>query len=242
MVYCYKCIKSKGMDFTAGQIYILDPEKKEFLGNCDVNFYYTVTDKNGNPILDPEVWDFTTAEFVAEAVLVNPSNSKVVIKRKGNKVIAKCGNRVAEAKCHENDEFDYYTSYRLALDRLFGKEEKNNTAKNNKNEDDRFDLKKGDIVKVTEPGLAYSTWLDFFKKLSDFGYSGAYIKDLTERYSYGLGLGYEIYKVDEETYNKIYRDRRYKVEFANKTLRTIVITYGNDNSVYLIDYHGVEKV
>lgn len=42
----------------------------------------------------------------------------ITILVKGNKVIAKMGNKVGIAKCSPEDEFDIFTGARLALDRL----------------------------------------------------------------------------------------------------------------------------
>lgn len=236
MIYYYKCVKTESVPgFTVGKVYKADVKKKEFIGDNTANYYGDIVrnTKEFNP--NPSTWDIPWREFK----LVNPSEYKVVIKCKGDKVIAKCGSRVAEAKCHEDDEFDYYTGCRLSLGRLFGKE--NDIAKNDKKEEDCFGLKKGDIVRVTKPGLAYSKCPEYFQRLSDFGYSDERIQYLTERYSYGIGLGYSVYMINEEVYNQIYGDKKYRVEFANKRLNAIVIT-DKEDGVYLIDYMGVEKV
>lgn len=237
MIYYYKCVKTESVPgFEIGKVYIVNPKKKEFIGDNGRNYYEDIIRYTGEFNPNPSTWSIPWREFK----FINNSKCKIVIKQKGNKVIAKYGSRVAEAKCHEDDEFDYYTGCRLALDRLFGKE--NDIAKNDKKEEDYFGLKKGDIVRVTKPGLAYSTWIDYFQKLHGLGCSDEYIKDLIERYAYGSGLGYDIYTKDKEVYNKIYGDRKYKVEFINKRLNAIIITYEKDGSVYLIDYFGVEKV
>lgn len=51
-------------------------------------------------------------------------NEEITINRYNNKVVAKLGKKVGVARCCPDDEFDLYTGSKLALDRLFGKEEK----------------------------------------------------------------------------------------------------------------------
>ena len=45
-------------------------------------------------------------------------NKHVVIYVDGNKVIASRGNKKGVARCHPDDEFDFYTGAKIALERL----------------------------------------------------------------------------------------------------------------------------
>ena len=45
-------------------------------------------------------------------------NKRVVINVDGNKVIAHCGDKKGVARCHPDDDFDFYTGAKLALERL----------------------------------------------------------------------------------------------------------------------------
>ena len=51
-------------------------------------------------------------------------DGKIIISQYGNKVVAKLDRKVGVARCNPDDEFDFYIGSKLALDRLFGKEEK----------------------------------------------------------------------------------------------------------------------
>ena len=42
----------------------------------------------------------------------------VVIDVDGNKVVARCGDKEGAARCHPDDDFDFYTGAKLALERL----------------------------------------------------------------------------------------------------------------------------
>lgn len=48
-------------------------------------------------------------------------SEEIIIKRYGNKVIAKYGKNVGVAKCSPEDEFDFETGAKLAFERLFKK-------------------------------------------------------------------------------------------------------------------------
>lgn len=45
-------------------------------------------------------------------------NKHVVIYVDGNKVVARCGDKEGVARCHPDDDFDFYTGAKLALERL----------------------------------------------------------------------------------------------------------------------------
>lgn len=208
--------------------------KKEFIGDNGANYYDDIIRYTGEFDPNPGTWDIPWREFK----FIDSSKCKIVIKQKGDKVIAKYGSCVAEAKCHEDDEFDYYTGCKIALDRLFGKEE---TIKPTKEEKKSNVLKEKDIVKITDPGYAFTTWEKFFDKLPSLGYSEQYVKDLITRYSYGETLGRDVRIADEKIYNEIYGGKMYRIEVINAKDNIAVISSVSDNSVYIIDVDGIEK-
>lgn len=53
----------------------------------------------------------------------------ITIERHGQKMVAKYNGKVGVAKCSEDDEFDAFIGANLALQRLFGKEEKEEEPK-----------------------------------------------------------------------------------------------------------------
>ena len=49
---------------------------------------------------------------------VQKMNKRVVIDVDGNKVTARCGDKYGVARCHPDDDFDFFVGAKLALDRL----------------------------------------------------------------------------------------------------------------------------
>lgn len=49
---------------------------------------------------------------------VQKMNKRVVIDVDGNKVIARCSDKYGVARCHPDDDFDFYTGAQIALKRL----------------------------------------------------------------------------------------------------------------------------
>lgn len=45
-------------------------------------------------------------------------NKHVVIYVDGNKVVARCGDKEGVARCHPDDDFDFFVGAKLALERL----------------------------------------------------------------------------------------------------------------------------
>lgn len=91
-----------------GHVYTVENAEKRPQGNC-----YRM---KGFPV-SRYVWDERGLEpFVL--------SENIVIFRKGSKVTAKntFTGKTGVAKCSPDDEFDYYTGARIALDRLFDKE------------------------------------------------------------------------------------------------------------------------
>lgn len=72
----------------------------------------------------------------------------ITIERHEQKTVAKYNGKVGVAKCSDDDEFDMFTGANLALQRLFGKEEKKEEPK----------WSKGDIVRAkANPYVPIST-------------------------------------------------------------------------------------
>lgn len=71
-----------------------------------------------------EGYPFTFDERGLELV-----DSVITIERHGQKMVAKYNGKVGVAKCSDDDEFDMFIGANLALQRLFGKEEKEEEPK-----------------------------------------------------------------------------------------------------------------
>lgn len=123
--------------------------------------------------------------------LVAPANSEFIhITRDGDKVhaILKCGSKIVkhtEEKSCLDDEFDFKTEAKIALDRVFEK------VKADKKEDGV--IKVGDIVKIVNKGYLYSAYYSWFDK---------YAPELASRYAYNgkiekLSAEYEVLAVHE---------------------------------------------
>ena len=61
---------------------------------------------------------WTDEMFEDVGMEVQKMNKRVVIDVDGNKVVAYCGGKTAIARCHPDDDFDFYTGAKLALERL----------------------------------------------------------------------------------------------------------------------------
>lgn len=100
--------------FKWGDYTSLKDKKIEYLNKlnpCYLNTYVSVVTFSNYPTMNTIV--------SADKFLKN-SNQTVVIFRNGNKVVAKRKTgEIAEAKCHPDDEFDFATGAKIALDRLF---------------------------------------------------------------------------------------------------------------------------
>ena len=91
--------------------------------------------------------------------VVEKKEETIVIKSDGKTVTAYCGKDKGVAVCSPDDEFDLYTGAKLALDRLFGKEEKPEKEK-----------KSGlEPIDISWSGVLYFKDMDTgeYKKLSD---------------------------------------------------------------------------
>ena len=151
------------------------------------------------------------------------------------RAVYKVGNEVVdrrEANCHPDDNFDFFTGAKLALDRV----EVNSDIEEHTKIDE---IKIGDIVTVTDDGEGYSTYTNWFVKN---GY-----EEFLPRYAYGVRhfkttLGFE----DSDTFRVIGKGSDVFGEdvlmltpvFSNPE----VISDRHEDSVFLINEQGVKKV
>lgn len=63
---------------------------------------------------------FCWTDEMLEGVNVGPqgTSKRVVIDVDGNKVVARCGDKEGFARCHPDDDFDFYIGAKIALERL----------------------------------------------------------------------------------------------------------------------------
>lgn len=61
---------------------------------------------------------WTAKMFEDVGMEVQGMNKCVVIDVDGNKVVARCGDKKGIARCHPDDDFDFYVGAKLALERL----------------------------------------------------------------------------------------------------------------------------
>jgi hypothetical protein len=76
-----------------------------------ITWTITLTLKNGNH-------DLTDEMFEDAGTGVQGMSKRVVIDVDGNKVVARCGDKEGFARCQPDDDFDFYTGAKLALERL----------------------------------------------------------------------------------------------------------------------------
>ena len=151
------------------------------------------------------------------------------------RAVYKVGNAVVdrrEANCHPDDNFDFFTGAKLALERI----EVNSDIEEHTESDV---IKIGDIVTVVDDGEGYSTYTNWFVKN---GY-----EEFLPRYAYGVRhfkttLGFE----DSDTFRVIGKGSDVFGEdvlmltpvFSNPE----VISDRHEDSVFLINVRGVKKV
>ena len=151
------------------------------------------------------------------------------------RAVYKVGNEVVdrrEANCHPDDNFDFFTGAKLALDRI----EANSDIEEHTKIDE---IKIGDIVTVVDDGEGYSTYTNWFVKN---GY-----EEFLPRYAYGVrhfktSLGFE----DSDTFKVIGKGSD---AFGGDVLMITpvfsnpeVISDRHEDSVFLINEQGVKKV
>lgn len=151
------------------------------------------------------------------------------------RAVYKVGNEVVdrrEANCHPDDNFDFFTGAKLALDRI----EVNSDIEEHTKIDE---IKIGDIVTVVDDGEGYSTYTNWFVE--------NWYEEFLPRYAYGVRhfkttLGFE----DSDTFKVIGKGSGVFGEdvlmltpvFSNPE----VISDRHEDSVFLINEQGVKKV
>lgn len=231
MIYRYKCTWADNVQtgFTVGKIYAADTEKETFLDDYNNNWWEMICKSNNSCEINPEKWRFHQRKFT---MISNNREKKIIIKCDDNKVVAKKGNQTGEAVCHKDDKFDYYTGAKLALDRLFGK---NN---NDINEHEKYSYKLGDKVRIINPGLAYTSDVDFFDRNCKYHFD---YKDWVKKYAYEDDLGYFLRLKNKYLYNELYDNKRYIIVFIHDSGQC-VIEDCETGAIYIVHKNGLEKV
>lgn len=151
------------------------------------------------------------------------------------RAVYKVGNEVVdrrEANCHPDDNFDFFTGAKLALERI----EVNSDIEEHTESDE---IKIGDIVTVVDEGESYSTYTKWF---TDSGY-----EEFLPRYAYGVrhfktALGFE----DSDTFKVIGKGSALfdgDVLMITPDFSNPEVLYGkHEDSVFLINVRGVKKV
>lgn len=143
-----------------------------------------------------------------------PELRTICIKTDGNTVTAYMGDKKGIAKCSPEDTFDLYTGAKLAIDRLFDKEnQEKNTQKIN------YKSWIGKKVRVIDNEFSYSTYLDWVKE-----HAPEYIGEYSYNHLPKNGAIGKVVAVD-------IRGRLF-IEVKEKIL----------SSFYLIDSEGVELI
>lgn len=151
------------------------------------------------------------------------------------RAVYKVGNAVVdrrEANCHPDDNFDFFTGAKLALERI----EVNSDIEEHT---ERDVIKIGDTITVVDEGESYSTYTNWFtENLYD---------EFLPRYAYGVrhfktALGFE----DSDTFKVIGKGSSVfggDVLMITPDFSNPEVLYGNhEDSVFLINARGVKKV
>ena len=151
------------------------------------------------------------------------------------RAVYKVGNAVVdrrEANCHPDDNFDFFTGAKLALERI----EVNSDIEEHTESDV---IKIGDIVTVVDEGESYSTYTNWF---TENGY-----EEFLPRYAYGVrhfktSLGFE----DGDTFKVIGKGSALfdgDALMITPNFSNSKVLYGkHEDSVFLINVRGVKKV
>ena len=151
------------------------------------------------------------------------------------RAVYKVGNEVVdrrEANCHPDDNFDFFTGAKLALERV----EVNSDIEEHVESDE---INVGDTVVVVDDGKGYSTYTKWF---TDNGYA-----EFLPRYAYGVrhfktALGFE----DSDTFKVIGKGSALfegDILMITPDFSNPKVLYGeHEESVFLINEDGVKKV
>ena len=106
-------------------------------------------------------WIGETFTFLGDEDFELVETDQITINRYGNKVVAKMGKKVGVARCNETDEFDLYTGVKIAVERIFGKDNEVKEVKRQAKvgeyvkivcaDECHHEYENGDILKIIEP-------------------------------------------------------------------------------------------
>lgn len=100
-------------DLVRGELYngcLFNREMKDLRGKIA---HITEVNKYGEYCIDLD-----NSEYLWVDEMFEDTDRQVVIGVEGNKVIAYCDDKRGVARCHPDDDFDFYTGAKLALERL----------------------------------------------------------------------------------------------------------------------------
>lgn len=160
--------------------------------------------------LDPECFDLVVASSTQELHVTTDGKTTHAILKENGKVVKR-----ARADCDPRDKFDFETGARLAIDRVFRKEEKQG-----------FKFNIGDKVTVVDSGRAYCRYVEFMKQFGE---------EILGHYAYGYapksGVTYSIVECGIHPNNN---KELYVIKPDNQSLLP--------SSLFLISDDGLEKV
>lgn len=157
-----------------------------------------------------DCFDLVAASSTQELHVTTDGKTTYAILKENGKVVKR-----ARADCDPRDEFDFETGARLAIDRVFGKEEKQG-----------FKFNLGDKVTVVDSGKAYCHYVEFMKQFGD-GILGRYV------YSYAPKSGVT-YSIVERGIHPNNNKELYVIKPDNQSLLS--------SSLFLISDDGLAKV
>lgn len=174
-------------------------------------------DKRGYKVGIDSYYSYTWTDEMFE----DTTSESIHITRKDNKVIAVYKNddtviNRAEARCHPNDEFDFEYGAKLAMERLLNETEI-------KSSDNDFEV--GDMIHIIDTGLVYDTYIDWIKK---------YCHNPNDLAHYVYG------RMPSNTVTGYRIIAKGKNISLNETL--CAVQSMTDDSVYIIDEKGIEKI
>ena len=149
--------------------------------------------------IDPACFDLVRRGGVLTELHITGDGKTVHAVLKENEKVVKR----AKAVCSPEDEYSFETGARLAIDRVFGKDEKNAEEKGAAYEP-KFKFEIGDVVKVVDGGETYSLYDEFMKQYGDdYLMRWGYGSEPDEMFAYkvvqrGIGLGNTLYVIERQ--------------------------------------------
>lgn len=106
-------------DLEVGQAYGSCLFKREMKNLCgEIARIIEVHEHYGDYCVASSSFYWTDEMFEDDDTEVPKMNKCVVIDVDGNKVVARCGDKEGVARCHPDDDFDFYIGAKIALERL----------------------------------------------------------------------------------------------------------------------------